>query len=270
MSPEFPMNEKYLLYLDILNFSDLVKNDSSKVDYIYEIIDSLNVHKHDAFDTIVFSDTVLVYNKIDPLSQKDHSYLTMFSIEFAQDLLYRFIGKELYFRGVLTWGPFRHYQLKNINCFYGPALIESYLGEKEIQGTGLYIHNSAQQNNEIFKINRFDMNYSFVYLNQNLDRLFHTFGPFSNVNFPILDPFFLDDTDFPLFIAKDIVMLRDVYDKMTNHKDKKVRVKFSTTWQFYKLRYPEFLSALESNRFSFDVICPGYDWSDAEKRAYND
>ena len=86
------MKNKYLLYLDILGFSQLVEHSPKTIREIYKIIDSLNVHTHDVFHTIVFSDTILVYNKVAPGSRDDHEYLVMNSIEFAQDLLYRFIG----------------------------------------------------------------------------------------------------------------------------------------------------------------------------------
>jgi hypothetical protein len=60
------MPDKYLLYIDILGFSDLVQNDPHQIERIYGVLDSLNVHRHDVFRTIVFSDTVLVYNRLTP------------------------------------------------------------------------------------------------------------------------------------------------------------------------------------------------------------
>lgn len=35
--------DKYFLYIDILGFSELVKNGSNEIDELYEIIASLNV-----------------------------------------------------------------------------------------------------------------------------------------------------------------------------------------------------------------------------------
>jgi hypothetical protein len=264
------MQEKHILYLDILGFSQLVATDPARVDLIYKIIDTLNVHRHNVFETIVFSDTILVYNKHDPVSADDHSYLVMYSIEFAKDLLYRLIGKEIYFRGSLSFGPFRHYKLKNIDCFYGPALIEAYIGEKEILAVGLFVHRSASKHNDIFPVAKFSSNYSFVYLNQSLDYLFRSFGQYSDGGFPIEDAYLFEDMDMPWLVAKDIVMLKDIHSKMTEHPDPKVRAKFLATWQMYRQRYPDFLQALEANKFSFDTVCPGYDWSEAEKRAYED
>ena len=61
--------EKTFLYIDILGFKNLVTSNTDKVESIFKIIDSLHVHKDIAFQTIVFSDTILVFNK-------DNSYKT--------------------------------------------------------------------------------------------------------------------------------------------------------------------------------------------------
>ena len=98
--------KKYLLYIDILGFADLVKNDKEKVRKLYQVINSLNVHTHKAFSTLVFSDTILVYNKDDPNSPDDHRYISMYSIEFAQDLCYSLIGQDIYFRAIIDYDEF--------------------------------------------------------------------------------------------------------------------------------------------------------------------
>jgi len=99
------MDEKLLLYLDILGFSELVSK-SAKVQELYSIVDKLNVFSHKPqFECIVFSDTMLVYNSV-PLSQNDRSTAVMWMCEFAQDLFYRLIGRDLYFRALLTEGQF--------------------------------------------------------------------------------------------------------------------------------------------------------------------
>ena len=66
--------EKAFLYIDILGFGQLVKDNSPKTEKIFEIIDGLNVHRHFAFQTIVFSDTILVFNKNE--EYQNHYYVT--------------------------------------------------------------------------------------------------------------------------------------------------------------------------------------------------
>lgn len=53
------------LYIDILGFSEMVQKQPCKIEKIFQIIDRLSVYKHYAFETIVFSDTILVFNKKD-------------------------------------------------------------------------------------------------------------------------------------------------------------------------------------------------------------
>ena len=59
------MENKYLLYIDVLDFTEIIKS-LSKTEGVFKIIDPLNVHQHNMFKTIVFSDTVLVYNLFEP------------------------------------------------------------------------------------------------------------------------------------------------------------------------------------------------------------
>ncbi len=164
---------KYILYIDILGFSDLVKRDSLQVEKIYGVLDSLNVHRHDVFRTIVFSDTVLVYNRIDPESNdaKAHEYIVWYSIEFAEDLHHRLTGQGLYFRAVLVSGEFQHYALKNIDCFFGEALIDAYVREKTIPSIGLFIDTACNQYNRYFRTEPFGNDLHFVYLNRSVESL---------------------------------------------------------------------------------------------------
>src|SRR4051812_49096729 len=117
-------SEKYLLYIDMLGFSSLVRKRGA-VKRLYRTIDKLNVHRHDAFKTIAFSDTLLVYNNVSPRSAHDRRHLIMYLCEFAQDLYYRLIGPELQFSAYLTKGKFRINEFKKLRAFYGTALINA-------------------------------------------------------------------------------------------------------------------------------------------------
>jgi len=132
------MDEKYLLYIDVLGFSDLVLRHGG-VDDLYRQIDELHVHRHHAFKAIAFSDTLLVYNEIDPADDSARRYLVMFMSEFAQDLLYRLIGRDLYFRAYLTKGEFDHKHLADLQSFYGEALIRAYQHERRSSTQAKYL-----------------------------------------------------------------------------------------------------------------------------------
>ncbi len=167
---------KYILYIDILGFSQMVKKNSSIVDDLYNVIASLNVHSHHSFKTIIFSDTILVYNMDESKSDHDRRYLVMYLCEFVQDLQYRLVGRNIFFRAIIKYGEFIHYEINQVPCFYGRALIDTYTMEKEIQCTGLFINNDCNKYNNIFKTAKFNENLSFVYLTQGLEQLEYFFG----------------------------------------------------------------------------------------------
>jgi hypothetical protein len=250
------MLNKYLLYIDILGFSELVGRNSEGIDEIYSIVDSLNVHKHNGFRTIVFSDTILVYNIHNPSNDDKHSYFVMFACEFAQDLLHRFIGKERFFRAILTYGEFEHYDLKNIECFYGPTLVSSHNKEKTIQSHGLFIDGASNRHNRIFKTAPYDESLNFVYLAQILDRV----SFYAQDGFPI-DAFLLQNTCDVHDLIPEIRYLQDVYHLMQKHSDPKVRTKHLTVWNYYRSRYQTIVDELERHNFRPEFISPKHNWA---------
>ncbi|MDO8805242.1 MAG: hypothetical protein Q7R35_12505 [Elusimicrobiota bacterium] len=252
------MNSKYFLYIDILGFKDLVPLGQKRVHELYQLINALNVHDHYAFSVLVFSDTILVYNKTDPINDHDHSCIVMYAIEFVKDLLYRLIGKDIFFRATLRYDEFNHFKLSNLNAFYGPALIEAHRDEKINTGTGLLLHKTVWARNDIFKTVYFSDEYCFVFLNQTLDTVLGQYGP--NVPFSVSGTDF-ENQDFPLDIAKDVIFLKSIYQNMLEHPDPQVRTKFLTTWQMYRTRFGAILDALEKSSFNPKVLVPSLDWS---------
>ena len=59
------MSEKCFLYIDICGFSKMTKNCPEKIEKIFKILDTIKAHNHSGFRTIVFSDTILVFNEDD-------------------------------------------------------------------------------------------------------------------------------------------------------------------------------------------------------------
>ncbi len=254
------MIERYLLYIDILDFSRLVTDDPARVSEIFRAIDNLNVHRHDFFETIVFSDTVLVYNPEPPHSDDDRKYIAMYLCEFAQDLQLRLVGERTHFRGVIVHGGFEHYYLNHIQCFYGPALIEAYKSIDRLPFTGLLISKPCDVCENVFPTEYYSTvdteEFRFVYLNQCLEALQRYTGGVLP-----LDPFVLEETDDLWLIRVELAHLRDTYRNMTKHENPHVRAKHLATWQMYRLRYRDLLDQFEEAGFKPDVICPSYDWS---------
>jgi len=256
------MDKRYLLYIDILGFSELIKSEE-RTRYLYKKIDSLNAHKHSVFQTIVFSDTILVYNKKPAQNKKEAEYIVWYATEFAEDLHFRLVGENIYFRAMLTFGEFDHYHLENTECFFGQALVDAYNSEKHIPSTGLFMDNECQKLNRYFKTREFDNNWHFVYLERNLQYL----KDMMYSGLPIR-PEVIGDGEGLAHIVWALKYLQDINRNMRNDYPPKVRVKYLTTWDFYHREYPEILDYLLENDFCLKSISPKYDWT--EKQSHYD
>lgn len=251
------MKNKYFLYIDILGFSNLVKNERHKVESLNKAIASLNVHGHYAFHTIVFSDTILVYNSINPSSIHEQKYLVMYLCEFVQDLMHRLIGYEIYFRAVITKGDFEHYKLNDIDFYFGNALNHTYKKEKELKYTGLFMNKNCP--NDIFSKTEYDSEYNYVFVTQGLDAL-ENFGVF-----PVLDTIAIE-TDELWVAGPEILFLKDIYSKFNSSLKDDIRKKYENTWNMYTSRYPKTTTYLVNNNFDLISVNPNFDWEELQQR----
>lgn len=255
------MTDRFLLYIDILGFTEMVKLERRKVARIYSILNTLNAHKHESFKTIVFSDTILVYNVDVATNDSDKEYLVMYLIEFADDLHHRLTGQDIYFRATLVSGDFSHYPLKHVECFYGAALIAAHNAEKEIPSLGLFIDSECSKYNLYFRTAPFNSEYSFVYLNQSIEKLNKFKGgkfPFSDLKMPI--------QDVSPDITWQIRFLKDVYKEMRTHKVPSVRAKFLAAWDLYRQRYSQMMKVLEDNYFEPSSLGESPDWKELQNQ----
>lgn len=259
------MTERFLLYIDILGFSEMTRKEPRKVARIYSILDDLNVHRHNAFKTIVFSDTVLVYNPSVAATRGESEYLVWYLIEFAEDLHHRLTGQDVFFRAVINFGGFSHYRLRNIECFYGAALITAYLAEKELPSVGVFIDNHCNSFNKYFKTEKFNSDFSFVYMNRAMEAL----NKLTGGTFPssAWDRSLEDSTPF---IPWQVRFLKDVHTNMRNHPDPSVRAKFLTAWGFYQKRYPQMLQVLEQSGFNVDSLAGRPAWQSESLKMQRD
>lgn len=253
------MDEKFLLYIDLLGFSDIA-DQPGRVEELYDVMDRLHVHGDDAFGVIAFSDTILVYNKINPGSAEVVQMTVMFLCEFAKDLFYRLIGKDTYFRAYLTYGSFEHKHLKHIESFYGPALIRAHRRASAIQYIGLFLDNALVPYCDIFTTRRLDNECHYVSLMQTLDG-----DEFKHTTLPV-PASWLVDTDMHYLLSYDITFLKNVHSHMTDTRfSPRIRRKYSNTWRIIRQLYPTFCKALEAGNFHPRAISD-FDWSDVMAR----
>ena len=248
------LNNRYLLYIDILGFSDMVKNDYGKISKLFDYVNSLNVHRHGAFHTIVFSDTILIFNKEKPISTHDHEYLVMYACEFIQDLMCRSVDLEIQFRAILTYGEFHYERLSNIEAYHGTVLVNSHVKEKEINSMGLFIDNSILQYNTIFKTTPFDADLHFVYLMRSME-MFFTFDGVIPIPTSLVDEgyYFYD-------IEWETKILKTIKKNIDTQTDSRIRGKYLQTYHLYKQRYGKIIDILEKNNFDYKVISPNANW----------
>jgi len=250
------MNDRYLLYIDILGFSNLVTDNYTKVSTLFERINDLNVHRHNVFQTIVFSDTILIFNRDKALSNHGHEYLVMLACEFVQDLIFRSIDLEIPFRAILTYDEFHYKRLENIEAYYGAALLKAYFKEKQINAQGLFIDKKILKYNNIYKTLSFDKDFDFVFLTQNLDRLLFYGG-----ELPIDASFIEESVEFT-GIDVELKMLKILKQNIKTQQDSRIRGKYLQTYELYRQRYGKLINKFEESDFDYRVISPDADWTE--------
>ena len=258
------MTDRFLLYIDILGFSEMTRKDPRKVARVYAILNQLNSHRHDSYKTIVFSDTVLVYNVKPAMNDDDRQYYVWYLTEFAEHLHHMLTGQDIYFRAALVAGDFFHYQLDHVECFFGEALINAYNAEKDIPSLGLFMDTTCVRYNQFFRLATFSDKFSFVYLNRHLEYL--------NTNCSGRYPARLDTPgeDVAPFLPWQVRFLKDIHEQMRNHPSPHVRTKFLTAWDFYYKRYPEMLQALVQQEFSLTALAYQGAWDQSTKTMEKD
>ncbi len=256
-------NDRYFLYLDILGFSELVKDKNGRtINDLYEVIASLNVNNHDAFKVVVFSDTVVVYNVNGGGTPQDAKYLIMFLCEFVKDLMHRLTGRGIFYRAVIAHGDFTHYVINGIPCFFGNALVDAHNSEKELKAIGLFIHKDISKYCDIFKHRAFNQNYNFVYVTQALDEL----EEYGSDGYPI-PASLIEDTDSKWLIVPELDHVSNMYLGSVNpNYSESVKVKYKASWNMYSQQYPRLTARLLSTNQDITSVSPNVKWDEVLKR----
>jgi hypothetical protein len=242
--------ERAFLYIDILGFENLVKTDPIKVDKIFKVFDSLKVHSHFALQTVVFSDTILVFNKDE--NRPVHYYCT-YLIEYSQELFYKLCSINVYFKAILNYGEFSYSQLSNIQAYYGQTLIEAYHDEKGLDGFGLYVDKKLSHDVIVFDSTNFCEKFEYVLLCQSMVSMYkHTDG-----KLPV-DIKLFSATDSYHRIDEDLRFLREIEYLKNNHPRERVRQKHQTVYDIYRSHLPGFFKVFEKEGFLPFTLNPDY------------
>lgn len=233
--------ERAFLYIDMIGFENMVKSKSIKVERIFEIIDSLNVFRHESLQVIVFSDTILVFNKNE--NWPTHYYVT-YLIEYAQELFYKLNWVNVFFKGIITYGEFCFKERCNFQSYYGEALIDTYKDESLLNGFGLYIDKRLHDEVIIFNKVSFNEKYDYILLCQSFINLYRD----TNGKLPI-DTNILCETDTYFRIDEDLRFFREIEYLKNNHPVARVRDKYQTVYDIYKKCTPLFFATFENDGF---------------------
>lgn len=242
--------KRTFLYIDILGFGNLVKQKSLKIDKIFKIIDSLNAFKHHSLQVVVFSDTILIFNKED--NWPTHYFVT-YLIEYAQELFYKLSWINIYFKGIITLGEFNFKELQNFQAYYGEALVETYKDEAMLDGFGLYINKDLTKEVIVFDKTEFSEKYDYIFLCQSFINLFEN----TNGVLPI-DINILEETDTYFRINEDLRFFREIEYIKNHHPSDDVRKKYQKVYDTYKNRTKSYFDKFEIEGFLPFTLNPGY------------
>ncbi len=254
------MQTRMFLYIDLLGFSDMIKT-GYPVGDIYAHIDALNLHRDNDFTCIVFSDTILVYGK--EFWSENKAQAVMWLAEFAQDLFYRLIPLNKHFRAFVTEGEFEHQQMKNIEAYYGKALVDCYETEKQVNAMGVFLDSSLVRYSDVFRTTPYNDRCSLVHVMQALGALDLSstiFGSTENITFPIPGEL-VDGWEFR--ISYEVRYVENIYKgSIDDSAGPKVRQKFENTLELLRIRHPLLVDTLVAKKFDLNELATGIDWAD--------
>ena len=238
------MFDRFLLYVDLLGFSDLVTTKPEIVPRVFEALDSSPAHIHPDFTAIQFSDTLLVFNQREVTSNHDKKYCAMYLCEFAQNLQYRLLASNTFIRSIVTCGPLEdsgaksNRSLKNIRAVWGESLIKAYRSERNIQAIGTFVDETVQPHMQIFEIHTYDTKERLWFVDT-ATYLRSYFWDRDSEDFSFATQEVVATASERLFI-KDLFYLKLLFQNSQDTEyPPNIRSKYLTTWEIYRLKYRE-------------------------------
>lgn len=256
------MTDRFLLYVDLLGFKDIVRTEKHIIPDLLRILDKSKSHNHGDFEGFLLSDTLLIYNKSAADTDRWKSYCAMYLCEFAQDIQYMLLGHKTFFRGMITYGQFEdtgptpNMNYKHIRSLWGEALVKAYQTEKDIQAVGLFIDETVKPFMNIFETHLYDSQKDIWFV----DTATMLRGKlFNSRDFTYAKEDAIASATENL-LAYDLVYLKQLF---SNGHDQslppKVRNKYLTTWEFYRQKYKGLCAALEEADFRLEQVIK-LDW----------
>jgi len=194
----------------------------------------------------------------------------MYLIELTQNIMNKFIGENIFFRGIITEGEFHVKKMRNLDAYFGQTLIDSYQNEKYLKGVGLYLDVKLRFYNRIFRFKNLSEKFDFIYLTDSCSNLYpyekrevEKSDNYEEGIFPIPE-ILISSTSAEYSLYPEILHFKEVYKQIWTQKSLKIKKKYLYTWNLYKLAYPDLIKALLDSNFNPKALA-NVDWSEAKK-----
>ena len=144
--PWNPTDKRFVCFLDIMGFKDLVMRNSH--DEIYEMLMELSKHRTslesknlpskyaDSLKTVSFSDSIVVFTKDDSIASFD---LLTIAVSW---LFAKAMEDGIPMKGAISCGEMSINITRQI--FFGQPLIDAYLLEEDVAFYGIVVHNTVE------------------------------------------------------------------------------------------------------------------------------
>ncbi|MCK4407588.1 MAG: hypothetical protein KAV44_07915 [Bacteroidales bacterium] len=147
-----PTDNRFVAFIDILGFKDLVMRNTHK--YIYNLLNDISkirnfvekiqdkrdfpdIYKDVEVYTVSFSDSIFIFSKNDTIANFIHF------INSASWLIAKAIEESIPLKGAISHGLISVNKSSQIYC--GQPIIDAYLLEKEVYYFGIVAHNSIDR-----------------------------------------------------------------------------------------------------------------------------
>ncbi len=157
---------------------------------------------------------------------------------------------------MLVEGELAHYELNQIPCFFGNALVDAHSSETSLKAIGLFMYKELVADSDIFPTTPFTENFHFVYITQSLSRIER--GDLGNL--PV-EAWLMEETDELYLITPEVLYLQRLMHFALHHPASSVRVKYSRTLDLFRQQYPRTLDFLQQHNFKIEALAPSADWS---------
>ena len=189
----------------------------------------------------------------------------MYLCEFAQELQYMLLSRDVYLRGLVTRGQFEDTGAvpnrihKHIRSFWGEALIHAHRITNSIKAIGVFVDDRVKPHMRVFDMQSYDDERQVWFVDTtSLSKQFFNHLTNQRELSMVLDGVRLQGMED--ILSYDLLLLRSLFEHSHDvNLSPSVRTKYLTTWDMYRRKYRVLCQAMEEIGFDFSKFL-GHDW----------